>query len=253
MLPEWLKSGAALAAATLLGATAVSAQENWSYSGSNGPANWHTLYGNNAVCATGQLQSPINIEGTEPAIMHRLRPDYKVSTINLAHNRLMISMDYEQGSFLRVGKKMLALNGFVFRAPAEHTVAGKSFPLSIQFNHRRTDGSRAIVVTLVKEGRANRALAEFIANMPLEPDQRNRNANILVNGRDLMPDDKSYFRYMGSLTTPPCSEGVSWYIYKQPLQASKEQIDLIKGVIGGPNARPLQSRGKRLILDAQGQ
>lgn len=258
MLPRWVKSGAVLATATFLGISGLGvsgafAQENWSYGGSNGPANWHTLSDANSICAVGQFQSPINIEGTEPAVMHRLRPDYKVSAINLAHNRLMISMDYEQGSYLRVGKKMLALNGFVFRAPAEHKVAGKSFPLSIQFNHRRTDGSRAVIVTLMEEGRANRALAEFIANMPLEPDQRNRNASILVNARDLMPDDKSYFRYMGSLTTPPCSEGVSWYIYKKPMQASKEQIDLIKGVIGAANARPLQSRGNRLILDAQGQ
>jgi len=258
MLLSWVKSGAALVTATLLGisgfgASDVFAQENWSYGGANGPANWHTLSGANSICAVGQFQSPINIEGTEPAVMHRLQPAYKVSAINLAHNRLMISMDYEQGSFLRVGKKMMALNGFVFRAPAEHTVAGKSFPLSIQFMHRRSDGSRAVVVTLVEEGKANRALAEFIANMPLEPDQRNRNANVLVNARDLMPDDKSYFRYMGSLTTPPCSEGVSWYIYKQPLEASKEQIGLIKGVIGADNARPLQRRGNRLILDAQGQ
>lgn len=253
MLSQWVKSGAVLAATTLLAASGAFAQENWSYSGANGPANWHTLSASNSVCAIGQFQSPINIEGTEPAVMHRLRPDYQVSEINLAHNRLMITMDYERGSYLRVGKKMLALNRFVFRAPAEHTIAGKSYPLSLQFIHRATDGSYAVVVTLVKEGKANRALAEFIANMPLEPDQRNRNANILVNARDLMPADKNYYRYMGSLTTPPCSEGVSWYIYKEPIQASKEQIDLIKGVVGVSNARPLQQRGTRLVLEARGQ
>ncbi len=253
MLPKWVKCGAVLIATTLLGASGAFAQENWSYSGANGPANWHTLSGANSVCAAGQFQSPINIEGTEPAVMHRLRPDYRVSEINLAHNRLMITMDYERGSYLRVGKKLLPLNRFVFRAPAEHTIAGESFPLSVQFIHRGTDGSYAVVVTLVKEGQANRALAEFIANMPLEPDQRNRNNNILVNARDLMPTNKNYFRYMGSLTTPPCSEGVNWYIYKQPIQASKEQIDLIKGVVGAGNARPLQKRGNRLVLEARGQ
>ena len=265
MLPRWVTRNSALTKATILGSvlatvlgttvgtTGVLAQENWSYAGANGPANWHTLSGANALCAVGQLQSPINIDDTEPAVMHRLRPDYNVSEINLAHNRLMITMDYEPGSYLRVGKKMLALNSVTFRTPAEHTIAGKSYPLSLQFIHRDTDGSRAIVVTLVDEGRTNRALAEFIANMPLEPDQRNRNAAILVNARDLMPSDKNYFRYMGSLTTPPCREGVSWYIFKQPIQASKAQIDLIKGVVGANNARPLQNRGNRLVLDARGQ
>jgi len=253
MLAKWVISGTMLAAATLLGTSGTFAQENWSYTGANGPSKWHTLAGGNALCAAGQNQSPINIDATEPAMMHRLRPDYNVSEINLSHNRLMITMDYEQGSFLRVGKKMLALNGFTFRTPAEHTVAGKSFPLSLQFMHRASDGSRAVVVTLVKEGRPNRALAEFIANMPLEPDQRNRNKAILVNARDLMPSNKDYFRYMGSLTTPPCREGVSWYIFKQPIDASKEQIALIKGVVGANNARPLQKRGNRLILDARGQ
>ncbi len=253
MLPRWVKSGTVLAAATLLGTSGLLAQENWSYTGANGPANWHTLSGTNALCAAGQNQSPINIDATEPAVMHRLRPDYNVSEINLSHNRLMISMDYERGSYLRVGQKMLTLNGLTFRTPAEHRVAGETYPMSLQFMHRASDGSRAIVVTLVKEGRPNRALAEFIANMPLEPDQRNRNASILVNARDLMPADKGYFRYMGSLTTPPCSEGVSWYIFKQPIQASKEQINLVRGVVGASNVRPLQNRGNRLILDARGQ
>lgn len=253
MLPRWVKSGTMLAVAAMLGTSSVFAQENWSYTGANGPANWHTLSGGNALCAAGQFQSPINIDATEPAIMHRLRPDYSVSAINLAHNRLMVSMDYEQGNFLRVGKKMLTLGSLTFRAPAEHTVAGQTYPMSIQFMHRANNGSRAVVVTLVKEGRPNRALAEFIANMPLEPDQRNRNASILVNARDLMPANKSYFRYMGSLTTPPCSEGVSWYIIKQPIEASKEQINLVKSVVGASNARPLQNRGSRLILDTRGE
>lgn len=229
------------------------AQDNWSYSGSNGPDTWHTLSNANTLCAVGQMQSPINIEGTEPAMMNRLQPDYTVSALNLAHLRVMVAMDYETGSYLRVGKKVMALSGFVFRTPAEHTVDGERHPMSIQFLHRASNGDRAIVVAMVKEGRENRALSELLPHLPLEPDQRNRQAGVMINARDLMPNNKDYYRYMGSLSMPPCGEGVSWYIYKQPIEASAEQINLIKGVVGAENARPLQRRGSRLILDARGQ
>lgn len=239
--------------ATTLSLAAQSQQANWSYSGSNGPNNWHTLSGVNAVCRTGQFQSPLNIEGTEPAVMQRLETNYQVTPIDLMNNRLSVTMRYDAGSMLQVGRKSFALNGAVFHTPAEHTVAGETFPMSIQFMHEAEDGARAIVVSLIKEGAENNAIKEFLPHLPLEAEQRNRRTDVFVNARDLMPSDKSYYRYMGSLTTPPCSEGVSWYVLKNPIEFSVEQIALIKGVIGGSNARPLQRRGNRIILDARGQ
>lgn len=253
MVSDRAKLTVSVAAALAMMASSAAAQDNWSYQGANGPESWHTLSDANTMCAVGQMQSPINIEGTEPARMNRLRPDYTVSALNLAHLRLMVAMDYENGSYLRVGKKVMALNGFVFRTPAEHTIDGERHPMSIQFLHRASNGDRAIVVAMVKEGRENRALSELMPHMPLEPDQRNRQEGVLINARDLMPDNKDYYRYVGSLTMPPCGEGVNWYIYKQPIEASAEQINLIKGVVGAENARPLQRRGSRLILDARGQ
>lgn len=225
----------------------------WSYSGSNGPNAWHTLSGSYSQCRTGQFQSPINIEGTEPAVMHRLRTDYSVAPVNMVNTRLGVVADYPMGSYLNVGNKSFALNGFMFRSPAEHTVAGETYPLSLQFMHRASDGSRAIVVSLVKEGRENLAMTELTPHLPLEPDQRNTRPEVLINARDFMPQDSSYYRYSGSLTVPPCSEGVSWYILKDPIELSADQINLIKGVIGGPNARPVQARGNRIIMDARGQ
>ena len=244
-------SGLTVAAA--ISAGAASQAQDWSYSGNNGPNSWHSLSNNNALCAAGRFQSPINIEGTEPAVMNRLRTDYTVSAVNMAHRRTMVAFDYENGSYLRVGRKVMALNGFVFRTPAEHTVNGEQFPMSIQFMHRATSGERGIVVALFKEGRENRALAELMLHLPIEPDQRSRVEATLINARDFMPTDKAYYRYSGSLTMPPCTEGVSWYVLKEPVEATAEQINLLRGVLGGENARPLQSRGNRLILDARGQ
>jgi len=238
---------------TLVALGGVSAQDNWSYSGGNGPQAWHQLSPANALCRAGQRQSPINIEGTDPVIMHRLVTDYKVTPINMKNNQHTVSMTYGGGSLLRVGAKMFTLQSLSFHAPAEHTVSGKRYPLSIQFMHTGPGGTRAIIETLVEEGRENIAAREFLSNIPLEPGQNAKNGKIFVNARDLMPTDKSYYRYMGSLTTPPCSEGVHWYVLKQPIQLSKVQISLLKGVVSGENARPVQARNNRIILDARPQ
>jgi carbonic anhydrase len=239
--------------ATTLFAGGVAAQDNWSYSGNNGPASWHQLSPGYAQCRTGRSQSPIAIDGTDPVIMHRLVTDYRVSPLDLKNNHHSVSMKYASGSRLIVGAKRFNLLDFSFHSPGEHTVAGEQFPMSIQFKHRAADGSMAIVATLVREGAANLAAQEIWDNMPLEAGQAMKSAKVLVNARDLMPTDKGYYRYMGSLTTPPCSEGVHWYVLKKPLELSKAQIDLLRGVVGGDSARPLQPRNNRMILDARPQ
>lgn len=231
----------------------VAAQDNWSYSGSNGPENWHNLSPANATCRAGRQQSPIDIEGTEAVIMHRLVTNYTVSPVHLRNERIVINMPYEQGSVLQVGTKVYILKGFTFRTPAEHAISGERHPMSIQFMHESITGQRAIVEVLVKEGKANRAAQELWDLMPLEPDQVNKRDRVLVNARDLMPSDKSYYRYMGSLTTPPCTEGVHWYVLKNPIELSKEQIALVRGIVGGDTARPIQRRNNRIILDARPQ
>jgi len=248
----FLKAGFISTVFAFTGAT-TQAQDNWSYSGNNGPQAWHQLSPANALCRTGQRQSPINIEGTDPVIMHRLITDYKVAPIDMKNNSHSVSMTYTPGSHLRVGAKFFTLQSLSFHTPAEHTVSGESFPMSVQFKHRGPNGDWAIIEVLVKEGRENIAAQEFLNNMPIEAGQSMKSASTFVNARDLMPTDKAYYRYMGSLTTPPCSEGVSWYVLKRPVQFSKAQIDLAKGIVGGDSARPVQARNNRMILDARPQ
>jgi len=247
------KFQAGILASLLAVCGSVHAQDNWSYSGANGPANWHSLSPANSVCRTGKQQSPINLEGTEPAIMHRLVTNYMVTPVHLRNDRLAINMPYAPGSFLIVGTKVFQLRGFTIRTPAEHTVAGKQYPMSFQFLHESLNGSPAIVEVFVEEGKANLAAQELWELLPLEPDQIVKREKVLVNARDLMPVDKSYYRYMGSLTTPPCTEGVNWYILKKPIQLSAEQITLVRGILGGDAARPVQARNNRIILDARPQ
>lgn len=237
---------------TAIALGSASAQDNWSYSGGNGPQAWHQQPGA-ALCRTGQRQSPIAIEGTDPVIMHRLNTNYDVAPIDMKNNQHSVSMAYTDGSHLRVGAKFFTLQRISFHTPAEHTVAGKVFPMSIQFHHRGPDGKWAVIETLVNEGREHRAAQEFLENLPIEPGQSMKRPKVLVNARDLMPAEKDYYRYMGSLSTPPCTEGVSWYVLKKPIQLSKEQIAMAKGVVGGDSARPIQARNNRMILDARPQ
>ncbi len=237
---------------TLIAFSSVSAQEDWSYSGDKGPKAWSKLPGS-ALCRSGQRQSPINIEGTDPVIMHRLITGYKVAPIDMKNDGRLITMAYSKGSYLTVGNKIFTLTDLSFHTPAEHTIAGKVYPMSIQFRHKAANGQWAIIESLVKEGKHNLAAQEFLDNIPLEPGQKMKQEKVMVNARDLMPTDKAYFRYMGSLTTPPCTEGVSWYVLKKPIQLSKNQIELVKSVVGGDSARPLQARKNRMILDARPQ
>lgn len=241
------------AMSTLLGAafvtTGVTAmQDGWSYSGSNGPATWSSVA---PACAGGQ-QSPIVIEGTEAVIMHRMEPMYRVNPVATHNDGRTVRQNYDAGSILRVGNKIYVLQEFHFHTPAEHQILDTTYPMSIQFTHRSLNGELAVVSVLVREGKENAAAAELLPHLPLEPGQSMNLPTIMINARDFMPASSGYYRYMGSLSHPPCTEGVNWYVMKTPIEFSAEQIGVIKSLTG-ENARPVQPRNNRIILDAQPQ
>ncbi|NVJ98717.1 MAG: carbonic anhydrase family protein [Alphaproteobacteria bacterium] len=238
----------ALLGAAMATSGAYALQDGWSYSGSTGPSSWSSV----SPTCSGRMQSPIVIEGTEAVIMHRLDPQYRVNPIATHNDGRMVGQSYESGSILRVGAKIYMLQEFHFHTPAEHQVLDRTYPMSIQFTHRSLTGELAVVSVLVREGKANVAAAELLPNLPVEPGQTMNLPNVLINARDFMPADHSYYRYMGSLSHPPCTEGVNWYVMKTPIEFSAEQIAAIKGITG-ENARPTQPRNNRIILDAQPQ
>ncbi|GHF16419.1 carbonic anhydrase [Kordiimonas sediminis] len=239
-----------IVAAGFLGAVAADTTSDWGYAGATGPDNWGTLSQAYRTCATGSLQSPIDIEGTDPVIMHTLEPQYRVTDLDLVNTGKTLRQSYGRDSYLNVGDKRFTLQGFELRSPSEHTVMGQSFPMEIQLMHTSDKGETAIVSVLVEEGAENAAAAEFWQYLPLLNGQSFRSADIKINARDLMPFSLSYYRYMGSLTTPPCTEGVHWYVLKTPITLSKEQIDAAYGIMGR-SARPVQPRFHRMILDTK--
>ncbi|UTW58604.1 carbonic anhydrase family protein [Kordiimonas sp. SCSIO 12603] len=236
--------------AGLLASTAIAADDDWGYGANDGPAKWGDLNPTYAACSLGTLQSPIDLEGTEPVAMHRLRTHYDVSGVNMRNAEHTITATYDMGNMLHVGPKSFMLKNFKFHTPSEHTVSGERFPMEIQFMHESANGTPAIVSVLVKEGSENKAAKELWNYLPLEPGQSSKNDKIYINARDFMPQDKSYYRYMGSYTTPPCAEGVNWYVLKTPVEMSSQQISMVRGLIGSGTARPTQPRNNRIILDA---
>lgn len=226
-------------------------RSGWSYEGATGPQNWGKIPGN-MTCANGSMQSPIDLEGAEAALVSSLVLDYQVTALSVFNTGQGLTFAYEKGSALHVGTQKIPLLGFVIHTPAEHMIKGKSFAAEIQFLHQSGDGKKAIVSVLVNEGKALRAADELIGRLPLDPGQNSLSSDILINGRDLAPSSNSgYYRYMGSLTTPPCVEGVSWYILKEPITMSADQIKAFQAVIG-VNNRPVQPRGNRILIDGEG-
>lgn len=227
------------------------AAPHWTYHGAGGPENWGSLSSNFKTCSVGRNQSPIDIKDTDDARMREIKFHYRVTPLDLIHNGHTVQANYWQGSYITIDGKRFDLLQFHFHTPSEHKVGGQVYPMEIHFVHRNTSGQLAVVGVLITPGDSNLAAQEIWDNLPEKANAKVQRSRVLFNGRDLLPDDRSYFRYMGSLTTPPCSEGVNWYVLQNPVQFSAAQIDRL-GRLMGYNARPVQQRNFRLLLKASG-
>jgi len=222
---------------------------HWSYSGGGAPAKWGQLSPAFAACAKGLQQSPIDIEtegGVLPAQLKTLALDWSTLPLNALNNGHTIQVNAAAGSSAVVNDRHYQLAQFHFHHPSEHTVDGAPYPMEAHFVHMSSDGSRAAVIgVFIEEGAENAELAKIWRIMPSQSGEVVAEATIDPN--KLLPADLSYFNYAGSLTTPPCSEIIDWVVLKQPITASKEQIETFSGLFPG-NARPIQELNRRKIL-----
>lgn len=227
------------------------ASTRWAYHGDVGPAHWGSLNKSWHTCGAGRQQSPVNLEAAEPGHLQDLSFRYKVSVIEMIHTGHTVQANYGKGSHIQLGDQRYALSHIQFRTPSEHTVAGRSFPMEIQFVHRGAKGRTAIVSLLVTSGPANLAARELWDRLPIKPHTRSKKTRTLINARDLLPDRSDYFRYRGSLTMPPCSENIDWLVLRTPVSFSDNQIVRLQGIMG-ENARPVQARNGRYLLQSIG-
>ncbi|QBK04325.1 hypothetical protein DW355_05595 [Hylemonella gracilis] len=226
--------------------------EHWSYEGPGGPQNWHKLKPEYAMCGKGKIQSPIAImdDDTLKGPAEPLEFSYKPSkgTITDTGHSIEVKV-YNTDNVLTVRNTKYRLLQFHFHAPAEETINGQRFPLGAHFVHKNDMGQLAVVTVLFETGEPNALIEKVWTHMPLGPSDSVRMPPDLVNVYDILPKDQRYYSYFGSLTTPPCTEGVLWLVLKQPVQISPEQLYMYTQLYSN-TARPLQPRNSRTIRDA---
>ena len=223
---------------------------HWGYEGEHGPAHWGSLHPGFGVCSSGREQSPIDLTGAEAEVLSEIGFDYSPSPISILHNGHSIQVNYEPGSGIVLDGTRYELVQFHFHHRSEHTVDGADFPLELHLVHADADGALAVVGVFLEEGGANEALAPVFGQMPAESGPAAL-VEGTVDAAALLPEQRTTWRYRGSLTTPPCSEGVSWLMMTEPVTASREQIEAFRALFPGNN-RPVQPlNGRRLVTDAR--
>lgn len=222
---------------------------HWAYAGDIGPGSWGALAADFELCGSGAMQSPINLNGRDGvnANGESIEFDYRLTPLRVLHNGHTVQVNYAPGSSIMVGGKRYELLQFHFHTPSEHKVGGAAAAMEMHFVHVNVDGELAVVGLLMDSGEENLALREIWAAMPKRATPERVHDRVVLNGRDLLPADTSYYRYMGSLTTPPCSQGVNWYVLNGRIEVSPEQVHQF-AESAGPNARPVQALNHRLLL-----
>lgn len=240
----------------------------WGYTGNVGPARWSQLDSDFAVCSSGKLQSPINIikKVTKNGDLS-LSFDYQPANLNIAldgnielsfpdNQQLMLSEHGVQVVFpagkitesIALNQERFRLVQFHFHSPSENRLLGQSFPLEIHFVHQGDKGHIAVIGVFVRGGAENLEIQKLINHFPTDRGQEHIIEGVQIDPMALIPDARQYYYFAGSLTTPPCTEGVNWVMMESPITASPGQIALIRKAAGGTNARPVQPlNGRKLI------
>lgn len=237
------------AAKTTHSKRAVGGNAHWTYTGNAGPSHWGGMSAKFAACSEGVSQSPINLTadnaaGTSAGNIHFA---YNPTPVRILNNGNTIQVNYNEGSMMKVEGQTFQLLHFHFHSPSEHAINGQLADMELHMVHRNDKGELGMVGVLMNAGEENLALKEIWQHMPRGTSAEQVKNNDIINARDFLPHDAQYFRYMGSMTTPPCSEGVSWFVMAKPIEVSRQQIEQFSGVVG-VNNRPVQETNNRLIL-----
>ncbi len=217
----------------------------WRYEGETGPQAWARLDAANAACGSGQRQSPIDIRDGIAVDLEAIRFDYQPGAFSVIDTGHTVQVDVAPGNTLAVGGRRYELQQFQFHRPSEERIDGRQFAMAMHLVHRSEDGRLAIVAVLLDEGPAHPAVQLVWNHLPLEKHERQL-APVPLDPGALLPAERRYYTYMGSLTAPPCTEGVLWLVMQQPATLSPAQ-QAIFARLYPMNARPLQATAGRLI------
>ena len=254
LLKKGLFAATGIAASSLFGcnsltsATKEKGKTHWGYIGEEGPENWGTLSSDFNVCNSGKSQSPVNLESAVDADLPDLEINYKDTPLRIINNGHTIKVNYQPGSILTLDDEPYELLQFHFHNPSEHQVEGKLLPMELHLVHKSEKGALAVVGVFLKQGEANPTLQKIWQAMPMKESSEKTISNANINVSDLLPEDQDYYRYFGSLTTPPCSETVNWIVLKEPVEISSQQVQKFAQIFP-MNARPIQQVKRRFLLE----
>lgn len=227
-----------------------SAGPKYGYSGADGPEAWGDLSPVYAACKQGHVQSPIDIRGAREQDLPHLEFHYRDVPLKIINNGHTVQVNYPTGSWMIVGDKKYELRQFHFHHPSEEHINGKAFDLTVHLVHSDSNGKLAVVAVLVESGSANEAARRVFDNLPQTPGQEHEIAGVIINARDFLPPRLGYYTFAGSLTTPPCTEGVTWIVLKTPAEVASDEVAAFAKLYPH-NARPIQPIGGRSILESK--
>jgi len=244
-----LRLFASLASCPLCARASLAAEAHWSYEGPTGPDTWGALDAANKMCSIGSQESPIDIVGPVDAIQAPLEISWPMRPDTIVNNGHTIQLNFSAGNTLTVGGRSYVLTQFHFHHPSEHLIGGERFAMEAHFVH--ADGNDlAVIGVFMTPGRSDAAFNRIVSTMPISEGPP-LPANPTIDPNSLLPTQRGYYRYEGSLTTPPCSETVDWLVFSEPVAVARTDIESFARLYP-MNARPAQSRNRRFILHSAG-
>ncbi len=218
---------------------------DWGYSYTNGPELWGQCYED----CNGKKQSPINIETSKAesdAALTALQLDYQPTPLHVLNNGHAIELEYEEGSTLQLDGASYELKQAHFHAGSEHSINDEFAESEIHLVHKTAAGDFAVIGVMIEEGAENAFFAQFFDNLPMIEGQHYENMDASLNILDMLPANRAYYTYEGSLTTPRCTEGVKWIVLQEPITASAQQIELLHAILHVTH-RPVQKLNRRTV------
>lgn len=230
------------------------APTEWGYGIDNGPARWADLRPEYALCRSGTQQSPVDLAGATPADLPDVHFEYREVPLEVFHDGRSAGARFARNSFIEVGGGIFDLEELHFHLPSEHRVDGKGFPAEMHFVHQNGYGDLAVVGVLMAEGAELRELAPLLTHLPREETEGPQPvAGETLELPELLPEETLDFRYAGSLTTPPCTEKVRWYVLRSPVEVAGAQLAALREAVRG-NSRPVQDRhGRPVGMDVRAE
>jgi carbonic anhydrase len=221
---------------------------HWSYNGATGPTHWKSMETEFEACGIGREQSPIDIRtsSAQKTDLPAIRFDYRPGPLKIIDNGHTVQVNVAPGSTIDVGGRRFELVQFHFHRPSEEAIDGKHQDMVAHLVHKDAEGKLGVVAVLLKSGAVNPAVASLWSNLPSRKEVEVAVPGVTIDPAELLPADRAYYTFAGSLTTPPCSEGVAWFVLKNPTTLSPGEIERFARLYP-MNARPVQPLNGRVV------